>query len=235
MIHRPPQVNKNEILGILVKEVNQLKKEINDIKDGKIIDILQIPTEQSEEDHILKKAYKLDKIHRCRPLLESEIEEAQSKNFHAIEAAKYLEVNYRTYKKWCLIYKKWKTNPWGKGMKRKWDSSKGKYLLNQILEGKFPNYPLHRLKDLLIRSQIKEAKCEICEFNEKRFTDHKMPLLVNFRDGNEHNHKIENLQILCYNHYFTVGRGWIRHGKVKFDFLDPDYIQRASRKIDSQF
>jgi hypothetical protein len=33
-----------------------------------------------------------------------------------------------------------------------------------------------------------------------------MPLLLNFKDGNKKNYRKENIEFLCYNHYFlTVG------------------------------
>ena len=41
-------------------------------------------------------------------------------------------------------------------------------LLNDILDGKHPEFPVHRLKDKLIRSGIKKAECEQCEFRERR-------------------------------------------------------------------
>lgn len=231
-----PQVDKDRVVDVLVKDVQWLIKEITDIKNNKIIETLQIPETELEEAGVLKKYHRLKQGKGWRPLLQSEIDEAQSKTDNATEAAKYLEVSYRVYKKWCKVYDIWKINPWGKGSKKKfWDPNKGKYPLNEILEGKFPDYPTFRLKDLLIRSGIKEAKCEVCEFNERRDVDQKMPVLVNFRDGNQKNHRLENLQILCYNHYFTIGRGWIRRGKVEFNFLDPDRIQGSSRKIDARF
>lgn len=229
-------VNRNRVLDVLFREVKRLKKEINDIQNGKIIDELKLPEDRPKEVVIPKVPHRLDTGKGWRPLLESEIDEAQSKTENATEAAKYLGLTYRTYKKWCDVYNKWKTNPWGKGSRKKfWDPNKGKYPLNQILEGKFPNYPIFRLKDLLIRSKIKEPKCEICGFDERRVTDGKLPLLINFIDGNEKNHKLDNLQILCYCHYFLLGRGYIRRGKVEFNFLDPDRIQGSSRKIDSRF
>lgn len=213
----------------------RLQQEVNDLKTEKLVETLQIPIEQLEESGIIKYPHRLKQGKGWRPLLESEIDEAQANTICATQAAKYLGINYRTYRKWCLIYNKWKTNPWGRGDKRLWDPNKGKYPLNQILEGKFPQFPPYRLKDLLIRSGTKEAKCEVCQFTERRITDNKIPLLVNFRDGDEKNHKLENLQMLCYNHYFTMGRGYIRRGKVEFNFLDPDRIQGSSRKIDARF
>lgn len=232
---QPHQVNKDRVIDVLVKEVERLKKEVDDIRNDKIIEALQLPEEQLEEAGVLKTTHRLNTSSGWRPLLESEIDEAQSQTDNATQAAKYLGVAYRTYKKWCLVYNKWKVNPWGKGMKRKWDPNKGKYPLNQILEGKFPNYPPYRLKDLLIRSGVKEPKCEVCGFHDRRDTDGKMPLLLNFLDGDEHNHHLDNLQMLCYCCFFLQGRGYIRRGKVEFNFLDPDRIQGSSRKIDTRF
>jgi len=231
-----PNNNYKRVIDVLIREVERLKKEINDIRTDKIIKDLQIPEEELKNVGLIKKVHRLNTGNGWRPLFESEILEAQSHTETAINAAKYLGISYKTYKKWCKVYNLWKTNPWVRGAKKKyWDSNKGKYPLNQILEGKFPNYPIYRLKNLLIRSCVKEAKCEICDFKEKRFTDDKIPLLVNFKDGDEKNYKLENLQILCYNHYFLMGRGFIRRGKVEFNFLDPDRIQGYSRKIDIRF
>jgi hypothetical protein len=39
----------------------------------------------------------------------------------------------------------------------------GKYPLSSILEGKYPDYPVYRLKDKLIRSRKKDACCEKCK------------------------------------------------------------------------
>ena len=231
-----PKVDLEKAMGVFAKELELVKKQLSDIHNNKIIEALQLPTEQLEEAGLITIPHRLKAGRGWRPLLESEIDEAQSKTENATEAAKYLGIAYRTYRKWCLVYNKWKINPWGKGSKKKyWDPNKGKYPLNQILEGKFPNYPTYRLKDLLIRSGIKNAECEVCHRNDRRITDGKMPLLLNYLDADEHNHKLDNLQILCYCCYFLQGRGYIRRGKVEFNFLDPDRIQGSSRKIDARF
>ena len=46
-----------------------------------------------------------------------------------------------------------------------------------------------------------EACCK-CEFNEQRVTDYRVPLLLNYKDGNKKNWKRDNLELLCYNCYF---------------------------------
>jgi len=33
-------------------------------------------------------------------------------------------------------------------------------------------------------------------------TDYKIPLLLNFKDKNKKNYRKENIELLCYNHYF---------------------------------
>ena len=65
------------------------------------------------------------------------------------------------------------------------DPNKGRYPLSKILSGKCPNFPIHRLKDKLIRSGTKKTECEQCGYSERRITDGKIPLLLNFEDGNK--------------------------------------------------
>ena len=42
----------------------------------------------------------------------------------------------------------------------------------------------------------------MCSFAERRVTDYKVPLLINFKDGNKKNWSLDNLEMLCYNHFF---------------------------------
>jgi len=59
--------------------------------------------------------------------------------------------------------------------------------------------------------------------------------LISFKDGNEKNHLLSNIEILCYNCMFLMGRGYIRRGRVDFNFLDPDRMQGCSKKIEARF
>jgi hypothetical protein len=45
-------------------------------------------------------------------------------------------------------------------------------------------------------------ECSGCGFHERRLTDYKIPLLMNFKDGNKCNYLINNVELLCYNCYF---------------------------------
>lgn len=228
---------KEQLLTTFAREIADLKKKVGAIENNKVIETLQLPPDVLEAAGIAQDPKRLRRGRGARPLLESEIKEAYEKMDNcSTAAARYLGVNYKTFQKHSKRYGLWRTNPWGKGSKKRlYSPDKGKYPLNQILDGKFPEYPIYRLKDLLIRSGTKEAKCEMCGFSDKRIVDEKMPLLINFEDGNQKNHKLENIKIYCYNCTFLYGKGYIRRGKVKMHFNDPDRIQDAMRKIEARF
>jgi hypothetical protein len=41
-----------------------------------------------------------------------------------------------------------------------------------------------------------------CNFSSKRPSDLKTPLILNHINGNKTDHRLENLEVLCYNCYF---------------------------------
>lgn len=237
-----------------LKELQSLKQDVKEIKEISSIgeDVakevaeevsqlrengVSIPhLEKQAEDVLFPKRKEKNGI--ARVLLESEIKEAREKSRSARECAKRLGVSYTTYKKYARMYgvhivcdpKVRKT----KDLNSTIDPHKGKYPLSRILAGKHPNFPVHRLKDKLIRSGTKKAECEQCGYGERRITDGKIPLLLNFEDGDKTNHKIENLKILCYNCTFCSGRGYIRRGTIHFS-MDPDVIQGAKKPIRARF
>ena len=80
-----------------------------------------------------------------------------------------------------------------------------------ILEGRVDvsNYSPKELKERLIHESLIKEECNKCGFNERRVVDYKVPLILNFKDGNKKNWKLENLELLCYNCYFlNVGNVW---------------------------
>lgn len=147
-------------------------------------------------------------LHNGRPkrmLLESEVLAAQSISKTEAEVARKLGVSFMTYRKYAKMYGLYGrvANMAGKGVSKAIkNEDSGKYPLNKILEGKFPNYSTNRLKVRLIRSNRMEEKCNKCNFSERRISDNIMPLLLNYIDGNTKNKKIDNLEFLCYNCYF---------------------------------
>jgi len=138
-----------------------------------------------------------------RPILESEIKAAQSISLSGAQAAKKLGCSYETYRKYATMYGLYEglKNKCGAGIVKVYDPSKGKFPIAKILNGDFPNYPTYKIKKKLFRAKIKEEKCESCGYDEKRITDGRPPLLINFLDGNNKNHRLENMKMLCYNCY----------------------------------
>ena len=70
-----------------------------------------------------------------------------------------------------------------------------------ILEGRVDvsNYSPKELKERLIHEALIKEECNCCEFNERRVLDYKVPLILNFKDGNKKNYHLDNLEFLCYN------------------------------------
>jgi len=141
-----------------------------------------------------------------KPLLEGEIKEAQGKARSAMEAARILGVSYNTYKKYARLYGVFEDlkNQEGVGIQKGFNIKKGKYSLDDILQGKYPEYEPWKLKRRLIKNGYMLEKCNECGFEERRLTDHKVPLVLDYIDGDRKNHKYENLRMLCLNCSFLI-------------------------------
>jgi hypothetical protein len=147
-----------------------------------------------------------------KPLLKSDIERAMAMTKSNRSAARYLHVSYIHYKKYAknftddsgvTLFDKHK-NQSGKGIS-KFLTNKGKEpALKDIIEGRVPidSYTPEKLKNRLIQESYLEECCAKCQFNERRVIDYKVPLILNFKDGNKKNWTLDNLELLCYNHYF---------------------------------
>jgi hypothetical protein len=140
----------------------------------------------------------------ARPLLAFEIKDAQSKARSAAEAARVLDVSYNTYVKYAKMYDLHEgfKNQEGVGISKGFAFSGGRYSLDDLIRGKYPNYPPASLRDRLIGAGYIPERCDSCGFDESRVTDDRVPLQLNFKDGNSHNHLFDNLELLCYNCYF---------------------------------
>ena len=154
-----------------------------------------------------------------RPLLENEIIEAQDRSRSASEAARYLRVSYKTYKKYADMYgiHHRLKNQAGAGIQKARTTENQGTPLRDILDGKKPKYKPWMVKKRLINSGYKDQKCEVCGFDERRLIDDKSPLKLHYIDGDRTNHRFENLQMICYNcYYLTVGN---TQGRTKTYFM----------------
>ena len=143
---------------------------------------------------------------------ESEIRYAMANTKSAAAAARFLNVSYESFRKYARQYIDSATgkslfdlhkNASGKGIKKAPTlRMNGKYGLNDILDGKHPNYNKKKLKDRLLRSGLFEEKCNCCGFDERRVSDYTVPLRLDWIDGDKTNHHRDNLQLLCLNCYY---------------------------------
>ena len=152
----------------------------------------------------------------AKPLNKEMILAAMGKTKSNRAAARYINVSYVHYKRWAKLYES-KThdnlfeehkNQSGKGIP-KFLKSKGKEpALIDIIEGRIDasSFSPEKLKYRLITEGYLLEECGSCGFHERRVLDYKMPLLLHFKDNNKKNYRKENIELLCYNHYFlTVG------------------------------
>lgn len=168
---------------------------------------------------------------RPRPLLQSEIEDAQEAAYSAKECARILGVSYPTYKKYAKMYgvfDKLKNQPgigitkYGAGPRATVGS------LEYILEGKNPNYPIWKLRKRLLDTGYMPRCCANCGYDEERVVDGKVPILLDFVDGDRRNHKFDNLRMLCYNCWFQINGDLFGKAmrNVKRDAWDFMYIHK---------
>jgi hypothetical protein len=121
-------------------------------------------------------------------------------------AARVLGVHIDTFKKYCFmidpsLYNNHK-NMTGLGVSKGGFRSKVK--LEDIFAGKNKNFKLSILRDRLIKEFYFEERCAMCGYDDRRSIDNKIPLLLDFKDGNQFNRTLENMRFLCYNCSFQV-------------------------------
>jgi len=155
----------------------------------------------------------------AKPLMESEIREVQQKARSAMEAARMLGVSYNTYKKYAKEYGIFEDlkNPHGIGIRKGTNPGTLAHSLDDILAGKYPNYPVWKLKKRLLNNGYLMEKCNNCGFEERRVTDFRVPLVLDFLDGNKTNHKYDNLRMLCFNCSFLIN-GNLTGPKAEYEY-----------------
>ena len=151
-----------------------------------------------------------------KPLTKEQILAAMAKTKSNMAAARYLHCSYVHYKKWAKIYEsdthdnlfEQHKNQSGVGIPKFLRAGGKEPALLDIIEGRAntSSFTPDKIKYRLITEGYLEEKCAMCGFEERRVLDYKMPLLLHFKDNNKKNYKLDNIELLCYNHYFlTVG------------------------------
>lgn len=123
-----------------------------------------------------------------------DIIKACEENLTMVLAAKSVGIPYKTFARIAKKLGCWKPNQAGKGILKSNNSS---LKMSDILQGLHPQYASSKLRIRLISEGYKEAKCECCGITE--WNGLPAPLEVDHIDGNNSNHVLENLRILCPN------------------------------------
>ena len=159
--------------------------------------------------------------YRGKPIPKGRIEWAVEQAKSARQAARLLDVDFNTFKKYAVMYDLYEgvKNKSGKGISKGGNIYKGTHSLTDICDNKYPQYPLWKFKDRLIRACWKPEECDNCGFKEHRITDAKVPLVINFKDGEwdkeKRDYSLQNIELLCFNcYYLLVGNLNNRHKKI---------------------
>lgn len=148
----------------------------------------------------------------AKPIDKKDVERAMRNSRSNKSAARYLGVSLPTYKKYASLYKNDEgenlyeahNNKSGKGVPKYSSSLDKKSVLLRIMSGEMPKtfYSTTMFKENLIKEGLIEEKCCRCDFHERRVMDFRVPVILNFKDGNKNRWMLDNLELLCYNCYY---------------------------------
>ena len=141
-----------------------------------------------------------------KPLSKDQIKAAQAKTQSNMAAARYLHVSYQHYKRYAKMYNLFDShkNQAGKGIPKFIKGTSKFPAIIDIIEGRVAasSFDPNKIKYVLIEQGYLQEECAVCKFKERRVLDYKVPLLLHFKDKNSNNYSLDNIQLLCYNHYF---------------------------------
>jgi len=172
-------------------------------------------------------------------LTKEDILRAQKMTRSNMAAARYLHVSYNHYKKYAKMFKNDEginllevhKNQEGKGIPKFALKGKDRIPLMDLLEGRVPieHFDAKDIKVRLILEGLIEEKCSKCGFSERRIKDTKVPVILNFKDGNKKNWHLDNLEFLCYNCSFLYAASPIEEKQAE---AMEDYVKTRNDEPD---
>ena len=133
-------------------------------------------------------------------------------------AARYLGCSYQHYKPYAKLFRLDDSdhnsptlfdahkNQSGKGIPKFLPNKRKEPNVKLIIETGtgWESFTPDKIKARLIAENYLKDECYHCGFTERRVTDYRIPLLLNFKDSNKNNYLLDNLELLCYNDYFLL-------------------------------
>lgn len=131
-------------------------------------------------------------------------------------AARYLNVSYIHYKMWAKRYHEFEggrdlfeahKNQSGKGIPKFLTGNnayKSQWDVLDVIEGRIAatHFRPEDIKKKMIDEGYLKEECAICGFHERRVSDYKIPLILNFKDNDPNHYNLGNIRFLCYNCYY---------------------------------
>lgn len=158
-------------------------------------------------------------------LTKEDIIRAQNVTRSNMSAARYLHVSYNHYKKYAKMYKnddgisllEIHKNQSGEGIPKYSSANEKEIPLDDLLEGRVPmeHFDPRKVKARLVSEAKMVEVCSNCKFSERRVTDLKVPVILNFKDGNKKNWQKDNLEFLCYNCSFLYAASPISNSEAE--------------------
>ena len=162
-------------------------------------------------------------------------------------AAKFLNCSYIHYKMWAKRYHEFEggrslfdahLNQRGVGIPKFLTGNnlrKSKWDILDVIEGRIS--PTHfkpgEIKNKMIDGGYLKEECAICKFQERRVSDYKIPLILNFKDNNPNHYNLGNIRFLCYNCFFlNIGNIFNNQDIKQLETHNPTY--GTSSEVDFQ-
>ena len=172
-------------------------------------------------------------------ITKEDILRAQTVTRSNMAAARYLHISYNHYKKYAKMYKnddgitllEAHKNQAGEGIPKFAVSGNKEIPLLDLLEGKVPieHFDPRKIKARLLSEGKLVEVCSSCGFSERRVTDQKIPVILNFKDGNKKNWHLDNLEFLCYNCSFLYAASPIEEKQAE---AMEDYVKTRDDEPD---
>lgn len=153
---------------------------------------------------------------KAKPLSKKQILAAMACTKSNMACARHLHVSYHHFRRYAKNYDATEPgyenlfeqhkNASGKGIPKFLKGSKKQPALVEIMEGRISSSHFNpdKLKYRLIEEGYLKEECSVCGFKERRVLDYKSPLFLHFKDNNKSNYSKDNIELLCYNHYFLL-------------------------------